>query len=601
MLSFEMWNTGFLLTVEGKRMLRHSTRGPCVWLRRPVRGKDGSAETGGTRTEWVPLRKFKIENRGPDRTVIRFEQRFVMDFSYRGRVLRMRFEYPGEGTQGLRMRFGASAPERVFGGGPRADAIDLKGSRRSAADGGFDIPSFMTSEGHWLQIFSSGTSSLRFEATTWLLETRGRPEALSLGFTRTIPEALECMTREPGPRTVPPAWLFAGAILDLSGHAPGTAGVAGAEEALGRAEASGLRISALLAGFGQELPGRYRVLRPVSPRLDPETPLYRALAADALLLKDAAGDPARFEDGHAGFFLADAVSPQARSRIARHLASLAQAQVSAGWALNDPLPAALRPAGAMARLPDAGAFNALWLDILDEATRMAEIRQPLLFGCSGLPFAFARGIVQPVTAAESAQAKARAFPASLVRRLHSLGMSGAGFAYLQTGRFPDTPEGLELWLRNLETAAFGPVFRVESPPAEGPMATPELWNRVAKASEHHSLLESYHRECARAWIAEGLTPFRHPMLHYPDESLASQEGIYLYGRDLLVAPAVRARTRARSLVLPRDAWVHLWSSRRYEGGPVTVDAPPGRPAVFYRRASPFAEQFEGLRRQAVRA
>jgi alpha-glucosidase len=54
------------------------------------------------------------------------------------------------------------------------------------------------------------------------------------------------------------------------------------------------------------------------------------------------------------------------------------------------------------------------------------------------------------------------------------------------------------------------------------------------------------------------------------------------------------------LDLPDDDWVHLWSSRRFGGGPVCVEAPPGCPAVFFRASSGFAGLFDTIRRSARR-
>lgn len=633
MLSFETWDTGFLLTVEGKRLLRHSTRNPCVWVRGPLRWKDQPARTsaalpvpgrrpGDIPADWVPLRHFRLENRGPDRTVIHFEQRLVCDFTYTERVLRMRFEYPEGSAPGLRLRFGATPRERVYGGGPRMDAIDLKGRKRGFRDGEPSIPAFITDEGLWLEVFSTGTGTVRFANDAWTVESQGRPYSLSLGFARGMAEALERMTREPGPRICPPSWPYGGLILDIADRD------ADAASAVRRAEEAGVRISAVLAAIDQATPEPHRTLTAISPRLEPEGGICRELAADGLLLQDAEGHPARFGDSDAQFCLPDLRSPHARASIAQRLAVMLHGRRSGGWAVDgcvppefgstrSALPQRNPPPALNHVLLDAGVMNALWMDLLIDAARIAGLDDPLLIGSGGIPFGHAKGLARPVSVSDLSgrgsrglqptgaglfsRAGAVPFPAQAVRPMQSLALSGAGFAYMDTGRFPASPDRLEAWLRHLETAAFGPILRVAAPRMDSPMATPELWNRIAKVAEHHALLESYHRECARTWVAEGLPPLRHPMMQYPAEPAQAQEGIYLYGPDLLVAPAMRVRARSRSLDLPRDRWVHLWTSRCYGGGPVTVDAPPGRPAVFYRLESPFAAQFEALRRQAVRA
>ena len=75
---------------------------------------------------------------------------------------------------------------------------------------------------------------------------------------------------------------------------------------------------------------------------------------------------------------------------------------------------------------------------------------------------------------------------------------------------------------------------------------------------------------------------------------------YLYGRDLMVAPALAPKAALTELYLPEDAWVHLWTSRGFRGGHLAVESPLGYPAVFYRAESPFAPLFDALRRTTMR-
>jgi len=88
---------------------------------------------------------------------------------------------------------------------------------------------------------------------------------------------------------------------------------------------------------------------------------------------------------------------------------------------------------------------------------------------------------------------------------------------------------------------------------------------------------------------------------YPDERLLWKcDDQYLFGEDILVAPVLASESRTRRVQLPEDGWVHLWTSRHYSGGIVVVDAPVGKPAVFYRSESPFAQLFDGIRKTATR-
>jgi alpha-glucosidase len=121
-------------------------------------------------------------------------------------------------------------------------------------------------------------------------------------------------------------------------------------------------------------------------------------------------------------------------------------------------------------------------------------------------------------------------------------------------------------------------------------------------SEAYAALKPYHLATAEEYQAGGLPAIRHPYVHYENEpGLHRRTGQYLYGRDLLVAPAPGPGRESTELELPDDEWVHLWSSRRFRGGSVTVESPLGFPAVFYRAASGFAPLFDALRRTTRRA
>ena len=71
---------------------------------------------------------------------------------------------------------------------------------------------------------------------------------------------------------------------------------------------------------------------------------------------------------------------------------------------------------------------------------------------------------------------------------------------------------------------------------------------------------------------------------------------YLLGPDLLVAPVLREGAVTRQLHLPRGKWIELWTRREWEvedprGLEISVDAPLGKPPVFYWAASTWAEYF----------
>jgi alpha-glucosidase len=101
-----------------------------------------------------------------------------------------------------------------------------------------------------------------------------------------------------------------------------------------------------------------------------------------------------------------------------------------------------------------------------------------------------------------------------------------------------------------------------------------------------------------AEAAETGLPVQRPLFlhHEDDRATYAIQDAYLYGADLLVAPVWKADETERSVYLPKGAdWVHVWSGKAHEGGrEVTVPAPLGQPAVFYRAGAARENLFAGI-------
>ncbi|MBO4819639.1 MAG: hypothetical protein J5528_05810, partial [Firmicutes bacterium] len=65
---------------------------------------------------------------------------------------------------------------------------------------------------------------------------------------------------------------------------------------------------------------------------------------------------------------------------------------------------------------------------------------------------------------------------------------------------------------------------------------------------------------------------------------------YLLGRDILVAPVVEKGSTKRSVYLPEDEWIHVFTKTLYPGGSYEIDAPIGYPPVFVRASSPVKDR-----------
>ncbi len=109
-------------------------------------------------------------------------------------------------------------------------------------------------------------------------------------------------------------------------------------------------------------------------------------------------------------------------------------------------------------------------------------------------------------------------------------------------------------------------------------------------------LKPYIKAAVAQNAKSGLPVMRPLFLHYEDDARAyTLKYQYLFGRDLLVAPVHEEGRRDWTLYLPQDSWVNAWTGETCRGGDVTVDAPLGKPPVFYRQHSEWADLFSTLR------
>ena len=123
-------------------------------------------------------------------------------------------------------------------------------------------------------------------------------------------------------------------------------------------------------------------------------------------------------------------------------------------------------------------------------------------------------------------------------------------------------------------------------------------NRYAKI---RAGLAQYWDFCRRRWEEKGLPALLHPSIFMPqDKIFAQRDDILFSGPDLLFAPNLLSKSDICSCILPEGEWVHLWTSRMYPSGKVTVHAPFGAPAIFYRAGSEHSWLFDSIRQIASR-
>ncbi|MGU3576175.1 alpha-glucosidase [Brucellaceae bacterium C25G] len=160
----------------------------------------------------------------------------------------------------------------------------------------------------------------------------------------------------------------------------------------------------------------------------------------------------------------------------------------------------------------------------------------------------------------------------------------------------------ELMMRWAEMAAFTPVMRTHegNRPRDNIQIDQdaEVLAHFARMTSIYVHLAPYLKALSVEASQTGLPVQRPLFLHYENDAATyTLQDLYLYGSELLVAPVWQAAQDTRSVYLPKgDVWVHVWSGQTYEGGhEITVDAPLGKPAIFYRQGSSQTALFDDLK------
>ncbi|HEX8447447.1 MAG TPA: alpha-glucosidase [Sphingomonas sp.] len=194
---------------------------------------------------------------------------------------------------------------------------------------------------------------------------------------------------------------------------------------------------------------------------------------------------------------------------------------------------------------------------------------------------------------------------TVIRGALSSGLVGNAYHHSDLGGYTSlfgnvrTPELLMRWS---ELSALSPVMRSHegNRPTENLQldGDPAVLRHFVRMTRIHAALAPYVATLCDTAVATGL-PLQRPLFldHEADPRAHAVETQYLYGADLLVAPVIAADRTRWSAYLPAGTdWVHVWAGTQHAGGHhVMVDAPLGRPPLFYRPDSAFAGLFRTLR------
>ncbi|MCL6547710.1 MAG: alpha-glucosidase [Alicyclobacillus sp.] len=556
------------------------------------------------------------------------------------------------------LRFPAHPEEAVFGCGEQFSCFNLRGRRfplwvseqgvgrnkrtcetflADALDGAggdyyttyFPQPTFVSSDRYYVHVETTGYSVFDFrDAHAHQVEVWGAAPQVRMGMDGTMAGVLQRLTGYLGRQPPLPDWAYDGVWLGLQG---GT-GVVAAK--LRRARAAGVPVAAVwaqdwegkrLTPFGKQLMWNWQWDRALYPGLDAalrgwrgegvrllgyvngflatDGPLYAEAQAAGYLVRNRDGNPYEVTVTSFPAAMVDLTNPDAREWLKGVMKREMLDFGLAGWMADfgEYLPTdAVLYDGRAEEMHNR--WPVLWAqlnrEVLEESGRLGDA---VFFTRSGFT-GVSRYTTMVWAGDQNVDWSADDGLPSVIPAALSLGMSGIGLHHSDIGGYTTLfhmKRTKELFQRWAEQAAFTVVMRTHegNRPDDNWQfdGDDETLHHFARMARVHVALKPYLQTLVQAYQTTGLPVVRPVFLHDDRPVWYDVQDVYLLGPDVLVAPVLTEGARERTVTLPDDAWVHLWSGQTYGGGEIAVPAPIGEPPVFFRAGSRFAPLFSSLR------
>eukprot|EP00804_Cyclotella_cryptica_P019175 CCRYP_021137-RA/>CCRYP_021137-RA protein AED:0.01 eAED:0.01 QI:259/1/1/1/1/1/2/302/927 len=133
-----------------------------------------------------------------------------------------------------------------------------------------------------------------------------------------------------------------------------------------------------------------------------------------------------------------------------------------------------------------------------------------------------------------------------------------------------------------------------------------ILHALARWSVVYASLADYRMKVSSEASFRGYPVARHPILHFPmdREFRKSSVSAFMLGDRLFIAPVMKYGVSKVKVYLPEGKWIHLWSGNVVTkadnvGTIVEVQAPLGKPPVFYRECDEMSDFVSDLKRKAI--
>ena len=182
----------------------------------------------------------------------------------------------------------------------------------------------------------------------------------------------------------------------------------------------------------------------------------------------------------------------------------------------------------------------------------------------------------------------------------SLAFSGVPLVHSDVGgffSFAKLKRDDELFIRWMEMDAFSPLMR--SHEAIRPWANAQPYDETVvpytvRLTKIHAALKPYLEQLLEE-AKTGIPAMRPDFWESGKYAESRDPYAYFLGDDLFVCPVIEKGAKTRRVHLPAGRWIGLWDGAVHYGPlSLTVHAPLGSPAVFWREGSEFEELFREI-------
>ena len=606
---------------------------------------------------WYDLPDPKVEQQVGSEIVLHYEGFGRLLFTSGKDGLRISFD-PEKAHEVNRfcIRLCCNEKEAIFGCGEQYSFVDLKNRRipiwvqeqglgrglnavkfccdLAAHAGGtpystyFSMPAFVTST---RALFANASSYALFDFKArdeYLLSFWEIPRSIRMFETKSLGQSIARLSSKLGRQRMLPSWVGKGMSLGLQG------GAAAVLEKLGKfAQYAPNAVTSIwlqdwvgkrMTSFGSQLLWNWeynhetypdfpqfietmdkkgiKVLGYINPYLAMDCPMYAQASGLGFCVKDEKGNDYAIKVTSFDAAIIDLTNPDARiwikSVIKKNMIDIGLSGWMADFGEFLPTDSVLFDASDAEKMHNL--FPVLWSEVNREAIEEA--------GASERCFFFSRsGYLSSGKTMDMCWAGDQMVSfdkddglESVVPAALSLGLCGIPYWHSDMGGYTTlgwVKRSRELAIRWAQLAVFSPFMR--SHEGNRPERNvqyyddPDLIKTIGNLVALHDVLHPYLQGMEKEYQRNGLPFIREMGIHYPNiKPMRSQ---FLYGKDILVVPALKRATKTVNVYLPDDSFTNFQDGKDYRSGWHTIPSDLGKPVFFYHKESNVGKDLESFR------